>query len=160
MKLNLPEILCAVALTVGAAPLSSMEVDDLFSGKYRAKSVAGIRPSADGVHYTCLSPDRTCIVRYAYATGEVVDTLLDVARVPGKPVQSISGYSFGEDEDRMPIYTDVEVIYRRSFRAAYYFTRVGNMRCNAGRGSVPSSRLPRGDRGRHGWPLFTKTIFT
>lgn len=126
MKLNLPEILCAVALTVGAAPLSSMEVDDLFSGKYRAKSVAGIRPSADGVHYTCLSPDRTCIVRYAYATGEVVDTLLDVARVPGKPVQSISGYSFGEDEDRMLIYTDVEMIYRRSFRAAYYFTRVGS----------------------------------
>ena len=103
-----------------------MEVDDLFSGKYSAKSVAGIRPSADGVHYTCLSPDRTCIVRYAYATGEVVDTLLDVNRVPGQPVRSISGYSFGEDEDRMLIYTDVEMIYRRSFRAAYYFTRVGS----------------------------------
>lgn len=26
----------------------------------------------------------------------------------------------------MLIYTDVEMIYRRSFRAAYYFTRVGS----------------------------------
>ena len=126
MKLNLSGFLCLLALSLGVAPLSSMEVDDLFSGKYSAKSVAGIRPSSDGVHYTCLSPDRTCIVRYAYATGEVVDTLLDVNRVPGQPVRSISGYSFGEDEDRMLIYTDVEMIYRRSFRAAYYFTRVGS----------------------------------
>ena len=126
MKWNISKILCLVGLTMSVAPLSSMEVDDLFSGKYRVKTVAGIRPSADGVHYTCLSPDRTCIVRYAYATGEAVDTLLNVGKVSGRPVKAIAGYSFGSKEDRMLVYTDVEMIYRRSFRAAYYFTSVGS----------------------------------
>ena len=84
MKWNISKILCLVGLTMSVAPLSSMEVDDLFLGKYRVKTVAGIRPSADGVHYTCLSPDRTCIVRYAYATGEAVDTLLNVGKVSGR----------------------------------------------------------------------------
>lgn len=159
MKLNIPKILWLVSLTMSVVPLSSMEIDDLFSGKYRVKSVAGIRPSADGVHYTCLSPDRTCIVRYAYATGEAVDTLLNVGKVPGRPVKAIAGYSFGSKEDRMLVYTDVEMIYRRSFRATYYFTSVGSNKLHPFRSEFSNSKSQHFRPMVPGWRLCMKTIY-
>ena len=69
MKSLYSTIIATACLFSGYLPLCGMEVDDIFASKYQTKSVSGIRPSTDGVHYTCLSPDRTCIVRYAYATG-------------------------------------------------------------------------------------------
>ena len=48
-----------------------------YSGTFRSEGVYGIRSMADGVHYTSL--DRTengnAVVKYAYATGQAVDTL-------------------------------------------------------------------------------------
>lgn len=124
MNMSQLRMIIAICVLFVAFPLQAIEIDDIFSGKYRTKSVSGIRPSADGVHYTCLSPERTCIVRYAYATGLPVDTLLDVNRVPGTPIKAIGGYSFGVDESRMMVFTEAESIYRRSYSAVYYITDV------------------------------------
>lgn len=126
MKSLYSAIIATACLFSGYLPLCGMEVDDIFASKYQTKSVSGIRPSTDGVHYTCLSPDRTCIVRYAYATGLPVDTLLDIRRVPDTPMKRISGYSLGDDEKCMLVFTDAEMIYRRSYKAKYYVTRTGS----------------------------------
>ncbi len=141
MSMNCRKIVTLLSVAIVALSVQAIEVDDIFSGKYRAKSVAGIRPSADGVHYTCLSPDRTSIVRYAYATGKVVDTLLDIKKVPDMPMKSIGGYSFGTDENRMLVYTDEEYIYRRSFKATYYFTIVGSNKLQLLSVDCPKQRI-------------------
>ncbi|MCD7710649.1 MAG: S9 family peptidase, partial [Porphyromonadaceae bacterium] len=124
MKKSLLKIGGIACLLTCVVPARSLTVEDLFSGEFRPRSIVGITPSADGVHYTCLSPDRTCIVRYAYATGEAVDTLLDVNKVETSAIERIGGYSLSGDEKSLLVFTGAEMIYRRSFRAAYYFSPV------------------------------------
>ena len=48
---------------------------DITDGKYRAKTVSGIKSMNDGEHYTLLQNNKL-IVKYSYKTGQAVDTIL------------------------------------------------------------------------------------
>lgn len=93
-----------------------------YSGTFRSESVWGIRSMRDGKHYTSSerSSEGTAIVRFAYATGEAVDTLATSVGVFGDAGVAIEGYAFSPAEDKLLLWTDAEPMYRHSFSANYH----------------------------------------
>jgi len=110
-----------------AGPLS---IKGLRSSEWRAASAPAFRSLADGKHYTAVSADGKAIVKYQYSNGQSVDTLLNLAKVKaGEGVNvkrvHIQGYELSEDEQRILVYDEPEYIYRRTFKANYYYYVVG-----------------------------------
>ena len=83
---------------------------------------------ADGVHYTSL--DRTengnAVVKYAYATGQAVDTLAKSSVIYGGEETRIAGYQFSSDEKKMLVSSNQEPIYRHSYTADYHIYALGS----------------------------------
>ena len=70
-------------LSWGAASFSQsdprrFELRDITEGKYTASGISAMRPLPDGEHYTMLSADGKAILKYAYPTGKITDTLFHV----------------------------------------------------------------------------------
>jgi dipeptidyl-peptidase 4 len=94
--------------------------DIWYSPTFQMDYVGGFRSMGDGLHYTSLEMEdgRAAIVKYSYITGERVSKVMDDASLPEG--NSLSDYSFSEDESKMLIATDQESIYRRSSKANYF----------------------------------------
>ena len=74
------------------------------SRTFRSNGVYGIRPMADGKHYTSLVDETgsgSAIVRYAYATGLAVDTVASSRTVFGDAEMAIEEYTFSDDESKI-----------------------------------------------------------
>lgn len=93
-----------------------------YSGEFQEERVSGIRSMNDGKHYTSLERGATgsAIVKYAYKTGQAVDTIATSMRAFGTTETAFSGYSFSADERHVLLTTDVEPIYRHSFSANFH----------------------------------------
>lgn len=97
------------------------------SGMFRSESVYGLKSMNDGVHYTLLDNDRGStqkINQYAYATGELLKTIVDLSNIAleetkGAPFK-VDGYSFSSNEKKLLFSTQTEKIYRHSARSKYY----------------------------------------
>lgn len=87
---------------------------------FSAKGIRGLTSMNDGEHYTALEARGTKIMQYNYATGDVVQTVLDLADLKTDKITSISDYTFSKDETRIILQTNEEYIYRRSFTADFY----------------------------------------
>lgn len=116
-------MLAGTVLAQAAEPLT---VEAVRSGQYRGKSVPAFRSTADGKHYTALTPDGRSIVKYQYSNGAAVDTLLSLDKV--KPEEGLdvsqlrlSGYELSADEERLLVWGNPEYVYRRSFKADYFY---------------------------------------
>lgn len=98
-----------------------------YSPTFRSEGVYGIRSMADGVHYTSLeyTDDGNAVVKYAYRTGEAVDTLAKSSVIYGGPGR-IAGYQFSADEKQLLVSSDQEPIYRHSYSASYHVYRIGS----------------------------------
>ena len=105
-------IICA-AVAVGAQP--RFTYDDIADGKFRAKSVGGLRSMADGNHYTTF--EGGCIYRHAYNGREQKSLILDVKSVgiEGR----VGDYTFSPDESKILLRLDSEPLYRRSHFSRY-----------------------------------------
>ncbi|MEC8113056.1 MAG: DPP IV N-terminal domain-containing protein, partial [Bacteroidota bacterium] len=93
------------------------------SGTFRTEYVWGIRSMADGKHYTTLEYDEeqgSCIVKWSYKTGRVVDTLLTSVGAFGDARETFGGYVFSSDERFVVLTTASEGLYRHSFYANFY----------------------------------------
>jgi dipeptidyl-peptidase-4 len=112
--------LSALTLLVSASAIAqqtSITLQDIwYSGKFRSEYVYGLRSMNDGEHYTAMarSADGPAVVKYAYATGEPVDTLVRASAVTG--VASFDDYAFSADEKQLLLKTETESIYRYSTR--------------------------------------------
>lgn len=84
------------------------------------KSIYGLESMADGIHYTTLANDGTCLIKFAYSTGNAVDTIVNLTKIKDCPIKNIQGYSLNTNETKILLYTNRESIYRRSFKANYY----------------------------------------
>ncbi len=98
----------------------SLQLTDVTSGRFIPKGIGEISPLPDGEHYSMLSEDRTKIVKYAYKTGQPVETLFDVKTVRETKLESIDGYLISPTGHRIVVWTDKEYIYRRSWKANLY----------------------------------------
>ena len=126
--MNKSIFLAALAMTASVASQAAgpLTVEDIRGGVYRGQSVEAFRSTADGKHYTAITPDGRAIVKYQYSNGQAVDTLLNLADV--KPEEGLdvstlrlSGYELSQDEERLLVWSNKDYVYRRSFRADYFY---------------------------------------
>ncbi len=87
------------------------------SGKFSSDYVWGQRSMKDGAHYTTNSGGS--IIKYAYASGEEVETLFNSADHKDLNL-SVSDYQFSADESKLLLASETESIYRHSTRSNYY----------------------------------------
>lgn len=107
--------IAAALLTLTLSSMAQKEITykTLTDGTFNAKSVGGLRPMADGEHYTTLSDG--VIARFRYKDGAVADTIFDAAKHSAN--LKVNGYTLSEDESKIMIPTEREAIYRHSSRA-------------------------------------------
>jgi len=96
-----------------------ISLDDIYtSRKFAVEGVSGIFSMKDGERYTTLSDYRN-IILWKYNSGEVIDTLFSVTK-NSSTLKYIYDYQFSADESKILISSNVEAIYRHSFKADYY----------------------------------------
>lgn len=99
-----------------------------YSRTFPEQYVWGIRSMSDGLHYTRLEAGDggSEIVKYAYASGERVATVLTSLQAFGDASVSIDEYTFSPDESKVLLMTNSTPIYRHSFSAdCFIFDRTG-----------------------------------
>src|SRR5690606_11342311 len=109
------------ALFLLPAAAKSDTLQDILSGKYAPRGVKAMVSSADGLHYYQTDPARTAVIKYSIATGNVVDTLFSTRTARNCTFDTFEGFMVSDDEFRVLVYRDRERIYRRSFKADYYY---------------------------------------
>lgn len=111
---------CSVAV-MGQQDVKKISLEDLWTKRtFSSESVYGLRSMNDGLHYTTLEGKGTKIVKYSYATGKQVSTLLDLSTLKDNQLKGIQGYEFSADESKILLMTNRKSIYRRSFTANYF----------------------------------------
>jgi len=119
--LALAFVMCFSIFTFAQENVKKITMEDLMLNRtFSQKSVYGLRSMNDGIHYTTLEEGGTKIVKYSFATGKVVETLLDLTALKDAEIKYIGEYEFSSDEKRILLMTNSERIYRRSFTADYY----------------------------------------
>ena len=113
-------------VALGAQAVEEIDIRKITNGTYSAQGVGGMRSMNDGEHYMMIGGGGTCIVRYAFKTGAVVDTLFSVNNARGCDFKRFDGYIMSPAEDRILIQTKTNYIYRHSFTAEYYIYEVNN----------------------------------
>lgn len=118
-------------------------LQELLSGKFYARSVRPFVSSSDGMHYYQTDAKRTAVIKYAYSTGQVVDTLFSTRTARDCPFETFQGFLVSPDENRVLLYNDAEGIYRRSFKATYYYHDVRRNKTrklteNSGKQMIPT----------------------
>ena len=99
---------------------NSIQLSDIIERKYAPQSIAEMRSLPDGEHYTMMSSDRKAILKYAYKTGKITDTLFHTAKARETKLDRIEGYQISNTGYRILVWTDRELIYRRSWKANVY----------------------------------------
>jgi dipeptidyl-peptidase-4 len=98
----------------------SISLKDIVERKFVPAGVSGIRSLPDGEHYTLLSANKKAILKYAYKTGQITDTLFHVDNVRETELKSIDGYMISNTGHRILVWNNAEYIYRRSWQADVY----------------------------------------
>ena len=71
-----------------------VELKEVTDGKFRQVTAVGeMRSLPDGNYYTAMNPERTMIVKYAYKTGEPVDTLFNTHTARECTFDDFEGYT-------------------------------------------------------------------
>lgn len=99
---------------------NQIQLSDILKQAYAPESVGEMRSLPDGEHYTVLSGDGKAILKYAYKTGKVTDTLFHTDKVRETRLEKIEGYAVSNTGLRILVWTDREFIYRRSWKANIY----------------------------------------
>lgn len=92
---------------------------DITDGKYKAKTMTGMKSMKDGEHYTLLKEKRL-IIKYDYNSGKTTDTVFNAATTKLNKLDEITGYELSPDETKILVYNHPKYKYRRSFAAEYY----------------------------------------
>lgn len=86
----------------------------------KPKTAAEMTYMPDGLSYLTLSADGKTISRYGTEKGELIETILDVAKTRNTKISDIEGFTLSDNGEKILVYTDSEPIYRHSFKAKYY----------------------------------------
>ena len=113
-------LLLLLLSTVVHSQTKTITLNDIYSSNtFRSNSVYGIRSMNDGEHYTTLE-NGMHVVRYAYQTGKVVDTLFSLPWNKKYKISRIADYELSSDERKVLVSTNIQPVYRHSFLADFY----------------------------------------
>lgn len=124
MKKFLFTVIAAITIiTTSVSTLSAQHytLESLVGGEYSPRSIKAMVSSADGAHFYQTDPRQTAVIKYAYATGQAVDTLFNTGTARNCNFDTFEGFLVSPDENRVLLYRDREQLYRHSFRANYYY---------------------------------------
>ncbi len=113
-KVALLMLVMSVAMLANAEAFTLRDAV-LWQGK---KGIGSVTPSADGVSYYTLRGGSK-VLKIDFKTGSE-SVVFDAATARDCEVKNFSGFEMSEDESKILLYTDVEMIYRYSFRADHY----------------------------------------
>ncbi|GIV39521.1 MAG: peptidase S9 [Thermonema sp.] len=118
----LTALLCLGASFIYAQERQKVSVEDVWRYyRFYPKSIGSINWMKDGKYYTALVDGK--ILQYDITTGQVVKTFAgDQPLVPEGESRAIEieDYELNATEDKILIKTDIEPIYRRSYKAEYF----------------------------------------
>lgn len=116
MKNKLILTLCLCASVVISFAQNEITLEDIWTkGTFSAKGVSGFQSMKDGRYY-CAQDDNENIIRYSFASGKAIDTLVKSAELKLKGFT----YSWSSDESKLLLQTNFKQIYRHSFAANVY----------------------------------------
>lgn len=122
LKYIFPAVL-ALPLTSSAVTKREVNVTELGEYVYpknRPTSMPEFVYMPDGLSYLLLSDDGKTITSHDTKTGNIIGTVLDVAKTRETKIDHISAFSLSPDGSKVLVYQDSEPIYRHSFKADYY----------------------------------------
>ena len=114
-------ILYSLFLTAVFAQNTPITLEDIWTkGTFAAKGVPGFNSMKDGKYYCAQDKDEN-IIRYEFATGNAVDTLIRAndLNYNGKPITGFS-FDWNADESKLIIQTNMKPIFRHSFTATVF----------------------------------------
>ena len=115
-------------LEVFAQKTNSNLLKNIVAGNFQAKTIQDSRSMADGEFYARMNNDSSAILRFAYKTGKLVDTLFSAKSARDCKFEKFQGFEFSQDESKVLIYRNKIQLFRRSFKADYFvFERVRNI---------------------------------
>ena len=117
-KLYISYLFCISVFMLSAQQL---RLEDITAGKYSPKRVNSFVSSADGEHYFQADDENSKIIKYSFKTGQAVETVFDVKKARDCNFDSFEGFLMSPDEKRLLVFNDAESIYRRSFKANYFY---------------------------------------
>lgn len=98
-----------------------VNLKDITDGKFRQQTNIGeMRSLPDGEHYTAMNKERTMVIKYAYRTGNAVDTLFNVSKARECTFDKFDNYLISSTGHRILLLTDTEPIYRRSSKSVIF----------------------------------------
>ena len=114
-------LMTTLTATLAGAQKQAPNLKDYTDGRYSPTSRgADLRSLPDGEHYTAMNKQRTAIVRYAYRTGEAVDTLFFTRTARDCDFNDFEGYEISPTGHHIIIWRESEEIYRHSQRIKAY----------------------------------------
>ncbi|MDL2277088.1 S9 family peptidase [Parabacteroides sp. OttesenSCG-928-G07] len=117
-------VLCIVCISVtifAQKGSKRLELRDITQGMFAQTTAVGeMRSLPDGEHYTAMNDQRTMIIKYAYRTGQPVDTLFNVQTARECNFDNFEGYTIASTGHRIIIWRNIESIYRRSYKGDVY----------------------------------------
>jgi len=92
-------------------------VNDAFS---QESPPLDMRPLPDGEHFSAMNREGTMIIKYAYRTGQPVETLFDVKNARECPFVDFQDYEISSTGHHILIFRERERLYRHSTQAVVY----------------------------------------
>ncbi len=111
--------LCIVSYAPAQNGSKRLDLKDITDEVFKPKKISEMQP-LDAEHYTMINEDATSILKYAYKTGKVVETLFSTKTARECTIDHIEGYMISPTGFRIIVWTDKEYIYRRSWKANMY----------------------------------------
>lgn len=122
-KIIISLCLCVSVVTLYAQQKPLITLEDIYTkGIFSSKGVAGFNSMKDGKFY-CAQDENENIIKYSFATGKVVDTLVRKSDLKlnesEKPLTGF-GFKWSDDETKLLLETDFKAGYRHSYKAIFY----------------------------------------
>lgn len=113
--------------TRSVAQKKAITLEDIFTrGTFSARSVPGFNSMNNGKDY-CAQDGAQNLLRYEFATGKAVDTLLRFSSISSR-VKDYYSYSWSSDESKLLITTAFESVYRHSGIVSFFVFDLKNNR--------------------------------
>jgi dipeptidyl-peptidase-4 len=109
-------VICFLSLAAQNFTLS-----DIVNGRFTPRDIRPKISAPDGLHFYQTDAENRAVIKFSFATGLPVDTLFDTRMARGVTFGTFEGFLVSPDENRVLLYRNREQIYRRSFRATYYY---------------------------------------
>ena len=90
----------------------------LTNGDFRTQNLLDVM-QLSGNRYATISENGTAIVAKYYSSDKT-DTLFSIAKIANCPIKRIDNFEFSQNEQKILIAAETQMIYRRSFTAEYY----------------------------------------